>query len=424
MDNSCLEDNNLIVMERKTDRISLTCPRVSGQELKFVQEAFDTNWVVPLGPNVNGFEEDLTKYVNKTEEEGVELTRSVAALASGEAAVHLALVAIGVGRGDEVICQSFAICASADAVSSMGATPVSVDSEKDSWNMDPELLEEAIRDRITEKGKAPKAIIVGAICGMPYQVDKIMEIAERYEIPVIEDTAKALGSLWKGQKLGTFGEYGVYSFSGSNIITTSEGGAIICRTKESRDRILWYATQARESYPYYQHEAIGYNYRLSNVSAGIGRGQMLVLDENLAHHRKLAALYEDTLKDIKGITFHKNPDECFESNYWLNVITIDPALRMKGQEEAFKNVEPADLGSLPNANVEAMRKGLDAMNIETRPLWLPIHKQPLYLKKPACVNGVAESLYKTGLCLPSGADVTPQDVKYIVEVLSSLIITE
>ena len=405
-------------------RIHLFCPRLSGQELKFVQEAFDTNWVVPLGPNVNGFEEDLTKYVNKTEEGGVELTRSVAALASGEAAVHLALVAIGVGRGDEVICQSFAICASADAVSSLGATPVFVDSEKSSWNMDPELLEEAIHDRIERKGKAPKAIIVGAICGMPYQVDKIMEIAERYEISVIEDTAKALGSLWKGQKLGTFGEYGVYSFSGSNIITTSEGGAIVCRSKESRDRILWYATQARESYPYYQHEAIGYNYRLSNVSAGIGRGQMLVLDENLAHHRKLAALYEDALKDIKGITFHKNPDERYDSNYWLNVITIDPELRVKGQEEAFKDVDPADLDSLPNANVEAMRLGLDAMNIESRPLWLPIHKQPLYLKKPAYVNGVAEMLYKTGLCLPSGYDVTSTDVKYIVEVLSSLIITE
>ena len=398
------------------NRIHLFSPYMSGQELKFVQEAFDTNWVVPLGPNVNGFEEDLTKFVNKTEA-GEDLGRSVAALASGEAAIHLALVAIGVGRGDEVICQTFAVCASADAVSSLGATPVFVDSEKESWNMDPELLEEAIRNRIAEKGKAPKAIIVGAVCGMPYQVDKIMEIAERYKIPVIEDTANALGSLWKGQKLGTFGEFGIYSFSGSNIITTSEGGAIVCRTKESRDRILWYATQARESYPYYQHEAIGYNYRLSNVSAGIGRGQKLGLDENLALHRKLAALYEEAFKDVKGITFHKNPDERYDSNYWLNVITIDPEVRVKGQEEAFKDVESADLEYLPNANVEAMRKGLDDLNIESRPLWLPLHRQPLYQKNQAYMNGVAESLYKTCLCLPSGADVTEEDVKYIVEAI-------
>lgn len=403
-------------MKRKVERILLTSPYMSGQELKFVQEAFDTNWVVPLGPNVNGFEEDLTKFVNKTEA-GEDLGRSVAALASGEAAIHLALVAIGVVRGDEVICQSFSICANADAVSSLGATPVFVDSEKESWNMDPELLEEAIRDRIAKKGKAPKAIIVGAVCGMPYQVDKIMEIAERYEIPVIEETGKALGSLWKGRKLGTFGEYGIYAFSGSNIITTSEGGAIVCRTKESRDRILWYATQARESYPYYQHEAIGYNYRLSNVSAGIGRGQMLGLEENLAHHRKLAALYEEALKDVKGITFRKNPDDRFDSNYWLNVITIDSEVHVKGQEEAFKDVDSADLEFLPNANVEALRKGLDDMNIESRPLWLPIHRQPLYQKNPAYMNGVAEMLYKTCLCLPSGADVTPQDVKYIVEAI-------
>ena len=424
--NSCLreKDNNLLFkMERKAFRLMLTSPFMSGQELKFVQEAFDSNWVVPLGPNVNGFEEDLTKFVNKTTS-GEELYRSVAALASGEAALHLALVAVGVGRDDEVICQDLAICASADAVSSLGAIPVFVDSEKESWNMDPELLDEAIRERIAKKGKAPKAIIVGAICGMPYHVDKIVEIAERYEIPLIEDTAKALGSLWEGQKLGTFGEYGVYSFSGSNVITTSEGGAIICRTKESRDRILWYATQARESYPYYQHEAIGYNYRLSNVSAGIGRGQMLVLDENLAHHRKLAARYEEAFKDIKGISFHKNPDESYDSNYWLNVITIDPTVRVKGQEDAFKDVDSADLEFLPNANVEAMRKGLDAMNIESRPLWLPLHRQPLYRNNPAYVNGVAESIYKTGLCLPSGYDVNEEEVKYIVEALSTLIITE
>ena len=410
-------------MEKRPDRIQLCAPRMSGEEMKFIQDAFEANWVVPLGPNVNGLEEDLTKFVNQNKS-GVALDRSVAALASGEAAVQLALISLGVSRGDEVICQSFAFCACADVVTSLGAIAVFVDSEKDSWNMDPKLLDAAIRDRLEKTGKTPKAIIVGALYGMPYQVDGIMEVAEQYAIPVIEDTAKAMGSRWNGQMLGTFGEYGILSFKGNNMISTSEGGAIVCRSKEQSDRILWYATQAREAYPYYQHEAIGYNYRLSNVSAGIGRGQMLVLDANLAHHRKLAALYEKYFAKVKGITLHKNPDERFDSNYWLNVITIDPAIRVKGQEDVFKDVDKSVRDSLPNDNVEALRKGLDAMNIDSLPLRLPLHRQPVYQNNPAYVNGVSELIYKTGLCLPSGADVTEEVVQYIVDTLSSLIISE
>ncbi|MDE7335527.1 MAG: aminotransferase class I/II-fold pyridoxal phosphate-dependent enzyme, partial [Muribaculaceae bacterium] len=278
------------------NRILLCLAHMSGKEMEFVKEAFDTNWVVPLGPNVDGFEHDLEKYVTHTSNDS-ELSKKVVALSAGTAAVHLALIACGVGPGDEVMVQTFTFCASSHPITYLGATPVFVDSEKDSWNMDPELLEEAIKDRIAKTGRTPKAIIPVALYGKPYRIDKIMEIGRKYDIPVIEDAAEGFGSRFNGQVLGTFGEYGILSFNGNKMITTSGGGALICPDEHKARKVLWYATQARESYPYYQHEAIGYNYRMSNICAGIGRGQMTVLDEHIAHHRHVQALYEELLRD-------------------------------------------------------------------------------------------------------------------------------
>lgn len=416
-------------MEKRKDRVLLCLCHLSGNEQKYVQEAFDTNWVVPLGPNVNGFEDDLQKFVGEGKE--------VVALSSGTAAVHLGLLACGVGPGDEVLIQSFTFCASSNPITYLGATPVFIDSEKDSWNMDPDLLEEAIKDRIAKTGKTPKAIVPVALYGMPYDIERIMEIGNRYGIPVVEDAAEGFGSRWKGHVLGTFGKYGVLSFNGNKMITTSGGGALICEDKASKDRILWYATQAREAYPYYQHEAIGYNYRMSNVCAGIGRGQMTIVDEHIRHHQKLAALYAELFKDVEGITLHANPDKRYDSNYWLNTITIDPAVRVKGQENAYKTVVTGAVGGAagvihavdspttdcqPNDNVEALRVGLDALNIESRPLWKPMHKQPVYKNAPAYVNGVSEALFKVGLCLPSGPYVTEDDARFIVEAIKELIV--
>ena len=416
-------------MEKRKERILLCLCHLSGNEQKYVQEAFDTNWVVPLGPNVNGFEDDLQKFVGEGKE--------VVALSSGTAAVHLGLLACGVGPGDEVLIQSFTFCASSNPITYLGATPVFVDSEKDSWNMDLDLLEEAIKDRIAKTGKTPKAIVPVALYGMPYDIERIMEIGNRYGIPVVEDAAEGFGSRWKGHVLGTFGKYGVLSFNGNKMITTSGGGALICEDKASKDRILWYATQAREAYPYYQHEAIGYNYRMSNVCAGIGRGQMTIVDEHIRHHQKLAALYAELFKDVEGITLHANPDSRYDSNYWLNTITIDPAIRVKGQENAYKTVITGAVGGAagvihavdspttdcqPNDNVEALRVGLDALNIESRPLWKPMHKQPVYKNAPAYVNGVSEALFKVGLCLPSGPYVTEDDARFIVEAIKELIV--
>jgi dTDP-4-amino-4,6-dideoxygalactose transaminase len=351
-------------MEKRKERILLCLCHLSGNEQKYVQEAFDTNWVVPLGPNVNGFEDDLQKFVGEGKE--------VVALSSGTAAVHLGLLACGVGPGDEVLIQSFTFCASSNPITYLGATPVFIDSEKDSWNMDLDLLEEAIKDRIAKTGKTPKAIVPVALYGMPYDIERIMEIGNRYGIPVVEDAAEGFGSRWKGHVLGTFGKYGVLSFNGNKMITTSGGGALICEDKASKDKILWYATQAREAYPYYQHEAIGYNYRMSNVCAGIGRGQMTIVDEHIRHHQKLAALYAELFKDVEGITLHVNPDKRYDSNYWLNTITIDPSVRVKGQENAYKTVVTGAVGGAagvihavdspttdcqPNDNVEALRIG-------------------------------------------------------------------
>ena len=420
------------------ERIYLCLAHMSGREQDFIKEAFDSNWVVPMGPNVNGFEKDLEEFVNKVDDNGriKELDRKVCCLSAGTAAVHLALLACGVGPGDEVLVQSFTFCASSHPITYLGATPVFVDSERETWNMDPDLLEKAIKDRIAKTGRKPKAIIPVALYGIPYQIDRILEIAERYEIPVIEDAAEGLGSRFDGQVLGTFGEYGVLSFNGNKMITTSGGGALICRDEDAKKEILFYATQARESYPYYQHEHIGYNYRMSNICAGIGRGQMTVIDEHIAHHKHVQALYRELLADVKGVTLHENPSPRFDSNFWLCAVTLDPALKVKGQENAYKKVITGAVGGAagvthaassattdcqPNANVEAMRVALDAANIEARPLWKPMHKQPVYKDAPAYVNGVSESLFAVGLCLPAGPYVTDEDVRYIVDSIKNAI---
>ena len=402
---------------------------MSGKEQAFIQEAFDTNWVVPLGPNVNGFEDDLKSFVEGNKE--------VVALSSGTAAVHLALLACGVGPGDEVIVQSFTFCASSHPITYLGAKPVFVDSEKNSWNMDPDLLEEAIKDRLEKTGKLPKAIVPVALYGMPYQVERIMGIANRYGIPVIEDAAEGFGSRWDGHVLGTFGEFGVLSFNGNKMITTSGGGALICKDADAKQKIMWYATQARESYPYYQHEAIGYNYRLSNICAGIGRGQMTVAHDHIAHHKHIFGLYKELLTDVSGIEVHGNPSPRYDSNFWLNTITLDPELLIVGQENAYKEVVKGAVGGAagvvhaassavtdcqPNDNVEALRVLLDSAAIEARPLWKPMHKQPVYRDAPAYVNGVSESLFKVGMCLPSGPCVTDDDVRYIVEKIREAIV--
>ena len=402
-------------------RIYLCLAHMSGAEQAFIQEAFDTNWVVPLGPNVNGFEEDLKNFVGEGKE--------VVALSAGTAAVHLALIACGVGPGDEVLVQSFTFCASSHPIKYLGAVPVFVDSEEDSWNMDPALLEEAINDRIAKTGRKPKAIIPVALYGMPYRIDEIMEIAERYDIPVIEDAAEGFGSRFDGRVLGTFGRYGVLSFNGNKMITTSGGGALICPDAAAKTEIMFYATQAREAYPYYQHERIGYNYRMSNICAGIGRGQMTVAADHIAHHKHVCALYRELLAGVDGITLHENPSERYDSNYWLNTVVLDPGLHVKGEEHAYEAAVQGAVGGAagvthaagtlhtdcePNRNVEAMRMALDAAGIESRPLWKPMHKQPVYRDAPAYVNGVSERLFRTGLCLPSGPCVTDDDVRYIV----------
>ena len=399
----------------------------SGLEQQYIKEAFDTNWVVPLGPNVNGFEKDLEDFVGEN--------KRVVALSAGTAAVHLGLIGCGVGPGDEVLVQSFTFCASSHPVTYLGATPVFVDSEPDTWNMDPDLLEEAIKDRIAKTGKTPKAIVPVALYGMPYRIDRIMEVADKYGIPVVEDAAEGFGSRYKGQVLGTFGRYGVLSFNGNKMITTSGGGALITPDEESWREIMMYATQYRESYPYYQHEKIGYNYRMSNICAGIGRGQMTVLEDHLAHHRHVQKLYEELLAGVPGVQVHAQPaGGDFDSNFWLCTITLDPALRVKGQENAYKAIVQGAVGGAagvihaassavtdcqPNDNVEAMRVWLDAAGVEARPVWKPMHKQPVYAGAPAYVNGVSEAIFKVGMCLPAGPYVSDEDVRYIVETIKN-----
>lgn len=413
---------------RKMIYLCLAHMSEEGLEQKYIKEAFDTNWVVPLGPNVNAFEEELKLFHGGHSE--------VVALSAGTAAVHLALLACGVGPGDEVCVQSFTFCASSHPITYLGATPVFIDSENDTWNMDPMLLEQAIKDRIAKTGKKPKAIVPVALYGMPYDVERIMAVAKKYDIPVVEDAAEGFGSCYKGRMLGTFGRFGVLSFNGNKMITTSGGGALLCANAELKNKIMWYATQAREAYPYYQHEEIGYNYRMSNICAGIGRGQMSIAREHIAHHKHVQALYEELLAGIEGISVHKAPDADYDSNYWLCTIELDPSLRIKGQENAYKEVITSAVGGAagvihavdtavtdcqPNANVEALRVYMLDAKIEARPVWKPMHKQPVYKDAPAYVNGISEAIFKVGMCLPAGPYVTDDDVRYIVEIIKSAI---
>ena len=384
------------------DRIWLSLAHMGGLEQEFIQEAFDTNWVVPLGPNVNAFEKALRDFLIengklKVENEG----KQVVALSAGTAALHLGLILLGVGEGDEVICQSFTFSASANPIAYLGATPVFVDSEVDTWNMDPVLLEEAIKDRVEKIGRLPKAIIPVHLYGMPGKLDAILEVANRYKIPVLEDSAEALGSEYKGRKCGTFGEYAALSFNGNKIITTSGGGALVCPNEERAKRALFYATQAREQAPHYQHEKIGYNYRMSNICAGIGRGQMFVLDEHIARRRVIHDLYVKLLAGVKGMKVMCQPEGGdFNSNYWLTCITVDP------EEAGFTR--------------ENVRLALDEDNIESRPLWKPMHLQPVFKDAPFYGNGTSERLFEIGLCLPSGPTLTDEDIERVTKVIYNL----
>ena len=393
-------------------RIFLNIAHPGGKELDYVRKAFEDDWIAPLGPNVDGFEDDLKRFLGGE--------KDVLAVSSGTAAVHLGLVGCGVGPGDEVIAQTFTFCASVNPIVYLGAKPILVDSEKDTWNMDPDLLEEAINDRISKTGRTPKAIVPVSLYGMPYKVDRILEIANKYGIPVIEDSAEALGSRFNGKALGTFGRFGVLSFNGNKMITTSGGGALICPDPKTKAKMLHYATQAREPFPYYQHENLGYNYRLSNVCAGIGRGQMLVADEHIQHHRKVAMLYADLLKDIPGIQVHDNPTPNIESNFWLSTIVLNPELRVRGQEASSKGETSCE----PNPNVMALIRQLDLAGIETRPLWKPMHKQPLYQDVPYYCgsNPVSEDLFRAGLCLPSGPRVSEENIRLISETIRASVL--
>ena len=378
-------------------RIWLSLAHMGGAEQDFVREAFDTNWVVPLGPNVDGFERDLEAWLSQHSRNEVH----VVALASGTSAIHLALVMLGIAPGDEVICQSFTFAASANPIRYQGATPVFVDSEPGTWNMDPELLEQAICDRLEKTGRLPKAIIPVHLYGVPARMNEIMEVADRYGIPVVEDAAEAMGSLYDGQYCGTMGKYGILSFNGNKMITTSGGGALICHSKEEADRVKFLATQAREPLPYYQHEHIGYNYRLSNVSAGIGRGQMLVVDAHIERRRTIHRMYAELLKEVPGITVVEPVStEEILSNFWLSCILIDPTIVGYTRDELAAKLFAAD--------------------IESRPLWKPMHLQPVFAQAPSYTNGVSEQVFECGLCIPSGPMVSDEDVQYIVKQIREL----
>ena len=425
---------------RKMINLCLAHMSEDGMEQKYVKEAFDTNWVVPMGPNVNAFEKDLERFVNDNGEmiNDRKVTNNVVVcLSAGTAAVHLALIACGVQAGDEVLVQSFTFCASSHPITYLGAKPVFVGSEGETWNMDPALLEQAILERKKKTGRYPKAIIPVALYGMPYDCERIMAIADKYGIPVIEDAAEGMGSRFHGQVLGTFGRFGVLSFNGNKMITTSGGGALICQDANDANDVMWYATQARDAYPYYEHTAIGYNYRMSNVCAGIGRGQMMVLDAHIAHHKHVQDLYKELFKDVKGVTLHEQPaDPRYDSNFWLCTATLDADVKVVGQENAYKEVIKSAVGGAagviklvdsattdcqPNDNVEALRAFMLNKKVECRPLWKPMHKQPVYVDADVYTNNVEEDLFKVGFCLPAGPYVTDEDVHYIVECIKEAI---
>ncbi|ELR80712.1 DegT/DnrJ/EryC1/StrS aminotransferase [Elizabethkingia anophelis R26] len=373
------------------DKIWLSSPHMGGNELKYIHEAFNENWVAPLGPNVNGFEEDLEHYLDTN--------IKVAALSAGTAALHLALIECGVGYGDEVICQSMTFSASANPIAYQGATPVFVDSEPETWNICPIALETAIKDRIAN-GKTPKAIIGVHLYGMPFKVDEILAIANRYNIPLIEDAAEALGSTYKGKMCGTFGRFGVLSFNGNKIITTSGGGALVCHTKEDKDKAVFLSTQARDNAPHYQHSHIGYNYRMSNICAGIGRGQMEVLQERVDARRKIHDFYLGLFNDLNGIKVFSEPNTDYFSNHWLSAITIDPEITGVTREE--------------------LRLTLLEDNIESRPLWKPMHMQPVFSNAPYYGGKVAEELFEDGLCLPSGSSMTDTERERITKTVKKV----
>lgn len=448
-------------MDKK--RILLCLCRMGGSEMKYIEEAFADNWVVPLGPNVNGFEADLQRFLAsgpdtsrldkpmpETCYTGDEFRayqvahtledpagKRIVALSAGTAAVHLALVACGVQPGDEVMVQSFTFSASANPVRYLGATPVFIDSEPLTWNMDPVLLDRAIGERTRLTGRKPKAIIAVYLYGMPGLIDELIAVARKWDIPLIEDAAEAFGSRYAGRCCGTFGRYGVLSFNGNKMITTSGGGALVCNDDADAGRIKFLATQARENYPYYQHEEIGYNYRMSNICAGIGRGQMEVLDEHIAHHRHVQALYRKLLAEVPGITLHDNPRPEIDSNFWLCAATLDEGTHIKGEEKAYSQATEGAVGGAaattraassthtaaePDAAVEALRLALNAENIESRPLWKPMHLQPVFAASPRFGGAVCQRLFRRGICLPAGPWVTDEDVRRIVGCISDAIV--
>lgn len=367
-------------------KIWLSSPHLTGEEQKYVKEAFDTNWVAPLGPNVNGFEQDICDFTG---------AKSCSALSSGTAAIHLALILLGIKENDEVICSSFTFSASANPIRYQKAIPIFIDSEKDTWNMCPDLLEEAIKDRI-QKSKKPKAIILVHLYGMPSRMDEIINIANEYGIPIIEDAAEAIGSSYKGKAMGTFGELGVFSFNGNKIITTSGGGALISNNPEYCKKATFLATQARDNAPHYQHSQIGYNYRMSNIVAGIGRGQMEVLNDRVEARRANFEFYKQELADIKEISFIDEPEE-FYSNRWLTTIITN----------SFQTREK-------------IRLSLEKENIESRPLWKPMHLQPVFKNFPSYKNGISEELFEKGLCLPSGSNLTNSQRERVAKAIKSL----
>jgi len=374
------------------NKIWLSSPHMGGTEQQYIQEAFAANWVAPLGPNVNGLELDLENYIGNQ--------AHVGALSSGTAAIHLGLIILGVQAGDEVICQSFTFSASANPILYQGATPVFIDSEKQTWNLCPVALEQAILDRIS-KGKKPKAIIAVHLYGVPYQIEAVRAVADNYGIPILEDSAEALGSSYKGQKCGTFGDIGVLSFNGNKIITTSGGGAIVTKTVALKDKAIFYATQARDAAPHYQHSEIGYNYRMSNICAGIGRGQMEVLDQHVALRRKMHDFYVDLFKDISGVTVFSAPNADYFSNYWLSAITIS--------ENKTNGITR-----------ETLRLAFETENIESRPLWKPMHLQPIFERYSYYGSNVAQKLFENGLCLPSGSNLTDNDRERIEKVIKAV----
>ena len=382
------------------DRILLCLCHLGGKEQDFIRQAFSENWVVPLGPNVDGFEDDLESFLLPFNSK-----KRICALSSGTAAVHLGLVMLGVSEGDEVMVQSLTFSASANPVVYQGATPVFVDSEEETWNIDPELLDKAIADRKKKTGKLPKAIVVVELYGMPAKWDEILSVADKWGIPVLEDAAEAFGSSYKGKRSGNFGEYGVLSFNGNKMITTSGGGALICPDEKAYKMVLSYATQSRESVPWYEHERIGYNYRLSNICAGIGRGQMFIAQEHIMHHRYVQSLYKEAFKDIPGVKLHDNPTSDFNSNFWLSTIILDDEVKVKGNDGC--------------GNPEALRRLLDKENIEVRQIWKPMHLQPFFKKCPSYVNGISENIFQRGVCLPASPWVKEEEVSRIVSAIKN-----